>query len=337
MRASYDPSYAYARICGSIANAYIGKKALTLIHNAHVGDAWRVLFGQQPPALPEAVLLLAAQSETKVRALNDFRELSAGLEREVPFFAALLRKPEFAYVKSLAAAIVEGLISPPARTDPGASSEVSSERYPDLDRMFGGTRFDWIAREGLGDLTALKNRVDRQYYEELWLSLDSLPRSRSERLRALIAREAEIENLVWALRLRRYYALSKDEIEGLLIRLPGRDVASSALHALDLRPDLRSDWEGWAWDRFLRGARTGAEGEWFLDVRGIEGAARRYVFRLIRRNLHLDPFGYTPLYAFYRIKEIESAAVNGILEGIRMQAPAAEIAAFALDATGGAA
>jgi hypothetical protein len=333
----YDSAYAYARICGSVAKAYLGRKALTLVRNAHVGDAWRVLFGEPPPSLPEAVLLVSAQALTKTRALNDFRELSAGLEREIPFFAALLRKPEFAYVKSLAAAIVEGQGSAPAAADPGASAEIASERYPDLDRMFGGTRFDWISREGIGDLTAFKNRVDRQYYEELWLSLGSLPRSRSERLRELIALEVEIENLVWGLRLRRYYAMPKAEIEALLIRLPGRDVSKSTSQALDHKPDQRSEWEGWKWGRFLGDARTGAEGEWFLDVRGFEGAARRYLFRVIRRSLHLDPFGYTPLYAFFRIKEIESAAINGILEGIRLEAPAVEIAAFALDATGGGA
>jgi vacuolar-type H+-ATPase subunit C/Vma6 len=49
----------------------------------------------------------------------------------------------------------------------------------------------------------------------------------------------------------------------------------------------------------------------------------------------MEPDSYVPLYAYFRIKEFESEAIQGIIEGIKLEAPANEIASFALDATGG--
>ena len=44
--------------------------------------------------------------------------------------------------------------------------------------------------------------------------------------------------------------------------------------------------------------------------------------------------GYVPLYSYFRIKEYETAALFGVLEGIHLEAPSEEIAAFAAQFTG---
>jgi len=330
----FEDGYVFARICGSLSKAWLGDRAVALSRHNRVGEAWRLLFGGQPPALPETALLAEAERETKARALASFRAL-AGELAERPFFAALLRKPEFAYVKKIAVAVVERAPALPLPDDPGASPSFSPSGYPDLDKMFRRSRYEWILEQGLGDLAELKNRLDRQYYAELWESLHSLPAARRGSIPALLRLEAELENLVWSLRLRRYYAMNAAEIEPRLIALRGVDVRRAALDALGRRPDLRSEWNGWRWERLLPDKRTPITNEWYLDVRDFESAARRYLFRKLFGALHVEPFAYTPLYAFFRIKEHETAAIHGILEGLHLEAPAAEIAAFAMDATGG--
>ena len=78
-------------------------------------------------------------------------------------------------------------------------------------------------------------------------------------------------------------------------------------------------------------------GDWYFDVRGFEQAARGHLYRLLLRRLHFEPDGYVPLFAYFRIKEFEALAIHGIIEGIKLEAPAAEIGEFAARTTGGGA
>jgi hypothetical protein len=129
--------------------------------------------------------------------------------------------------------------------------------------------------------------------------------------------------------------LSASEIEALLIDLPGIDVRSSTLKAVGLRADSRSEWAGWRWESLLPDARREDGGEWYLDVRGFETAAHQYLYRMLYRRLHIEFDSYVPLYSYFLIKEFEVKALHGIIEGIKLEAPAAEISSFAAETTGG--
>jgi len=163
------------------------------------------------------------------------------------------------------------------------------------------------------------------------------PRYLKASLPGLVKVEAELVNLAWALRLKRYYSLGPEAIKGLLIELPGIDLAGAAMDALSRKPDSRADWAGWRWERLLPEARREDGSDWYFDIRLFESASRRYLFRLLYRRLHLEFESYVPLYSYFRIKECETLAIHGIIEGIKLEASSSEIAAFALDATGGAA
>lgn len=345
MSRNFELAYVYARVCGSLARSFLGDRAASLATSPRVGEAWRIVFGEAPPVLPEAQLADQAERKLQRRAESALRSIAGNSIDDEPFFACLIRNGEYSYVKRLLSAIVERSASAPACDGLGPSVDVSA--YPDLEKMFGKGRYRWIvdaAHEAgekvaasLADLPAIKNKLDKQYYLELWLSLDSVPRLQVGSLRDLLRLDAELQNIIWALRLKRYYAFQSDEIEGLLIDLPGVDVKSSALGAVGRRLGLRSDWASWKWARLVSDTKS-AEGEnAALDVRSLESAAHRYQYRRLYNRLHLESETYVPLYAYYRIKELETRAIHGIIEGIKLEAPAAEIGAFALDTTGGAA
>jgi hypothetical protein len=129
--------------------------------------------------------------------------------------------------------------------------------------------------------------------------------------------------------------MGAEEIEPTLVSLPGVDVASSTLDALRRKADSRSEWSSWKWERLVPDSRREEGGEWYLDLRGFEAAARRYLHRRLYLRLHMEPDSYVPLYAYFRIKEFEAEAIQGIIEGIKLEAPAGEMASFAAIATGG--
>jgi hypothetical protein len=331
----FESAYVYARVCGSLARSYLGDKAGVLAGSARVGEAWRAVFGEAPPALPEGELADAAERRLRSRTAEALRAIAGSLIDEEPFFAALLRKREYAYLKRLLSAIVEGEREPPGLESPGFESGFNVGAYPELDPMLRRSRFDWVIGTGLADLPAVKNQLDRQYYSELWASLEGVDGWRAGSLRDILRLEAELENIDWALRLKRYYSMAAEEIAPLLISLPGVDVTQIALDALRRKADLRSEWVSWKWERLVPDSRREDGGDWYFDLRGFESASRRFLHRRLMIRLHMEPDSYVPLYAYYRIKEFEAEAIQGIIEGIKLEAPSSEIASFAVGATGG--
>lgn len=334
---SFEGAYTYARVCGSLARSYLGDSVVALAACARVGEAWRLVFGESPPAQPENELASAAERGVRARAIEALRSIAGSLLKEEPFFIALVRKWEFSFLKNLLSAAVERSPDAPSIDDPKLEPSFNASGYPDLDAMLRRTRYQWVIEAGLGDLPSIKDRLDQQYYSELWESLATVPARLVGTLRDLIRTEAELENIVWGLRLKRYYSMGAAEILPLLIALSGADVAKPTLEALGKRADSRSEWASWKWERLISDSRNGDGGDWYFDLRAFESAARRYLYRRLYRRLHLEGDTYVPLYAYFRIKEFEATAIHGIIEGIKLEAPAAEIAAFALATTGGAA
>jgi hypothetical protein len=331
----FESAYAYARICGSLARSYLGERASALAASHRVGEVWRAIFGEPPPALPEAELAAAAELGVKSRPLVALRSVLGSLALSDPFFAALSRKWEYAYLKEVLAAASASSPELPPVSDPGLEPGFDSDGYPDLDRMLRKTRYRWVIESGLDSLPTVKNALDRQYYAELWEAAKAIPVGLAGSIPDLLRVEAELENLSWGLRLKRYYSLGAADVEGLLIELRGIDVRAATLRALGFRADARSEWVGWKWERLVPDSRREDGGDWYFDVRGFESAAGTYLYRRLFRCLHMENETYVPAYAYFRIKEFESTAIRGIIEGIKLEAPAAEIAAIAAETTGG--
>lgn len=335
----FELSYVYARVCGALSQAFLGQKAIDLARLGRISELWRSFFMDAPPSVPEASVVVQAERRAVAESLTGFRTLVAKLRAEEPFFDALRRKAEFARVKRILLATGQGPRSPdglPPSDDPLLPPGFDESAFPNLEKMFAGGRYGWIDEESAKDFPATANRLDRQFYAELWAELEKIPRWKAGALPRLVREEIELQNVVWALRLKRYYGMDRQQIEGRLVALGDVDVRSAALDALSFRFDQREDWNGWAWERLL-GERSPGGGSFAIDVRSLEDEARRRLYRSVKRALHLYPFTYTPLYCYFKIKEYETAAVVGIIEGLHLGAPFEEMAAFAAGLTGGSA
>jgi vacuolar-type H+-ATPase subunit C/Vma6 len=333
MAVSFQPEYTYARVLGSVARLRLGSRAANLARLGRVAEVWKALFAEAAPALPERLLVGAAEKRLETEALADFMSLAGQISKHEDFFRALLRKGEFAQVKRVLVALASG--DPDSPESPGfpVRPSIRTSFYPDRARMFAHRRFAWLAEGEHRDMALIKNRVDRQYFEELWKAVSRLPADLKGSLPRVLRKEAELENVIWALRLRRYYGLRNDEIQSLLIDLRGVDAAKSAIDALQRRPDSKADWVGWKFESLVNEAAKAGE-DWHLDVRHVEIEARKRIFRNLVQAMHMELGSFVPLYAYFRIKEYETAALFGVLEGVHLEAPAEEIAAFAAQLTG---
>ena len=328
----YELAYIYARVCGALARSWNAPRIGELARNGKLSDAWRAIFEEAPPALPEGALVDAAERRAIRGAFDEYKSLVEHLEGEEPFFTALRRKAEFARVKRVILALRSREEACPESDDPSLAPGFDAAAYPEVERMFSGGRYGWITKESLADIAGTENRLDRQYYEELWDSLLGVRPARRGGTPALVLLDVELSNVVWAQRLARYYGMEGERIRPLLVDLPGQDLVSAALEGAAKRADKREDWAGWKYE-FLLGEDAGA---WMLDVRGLELAARRHLYARIKRALHLNPFTYTPLYCFFKLKEFETVTVLSLFEGISLGAPEEEISYLAPSGGGAA-
>ena len=145
------------------------------------------------------------------------------------------------------------------------------------------------------------------------------PQTNARNIPALILQDIRYQNLVWALRVRRYYGYTAEKTLPMLSVIDGEDTTSLALGTFDLDIDRLDSWEAWTGKKLLS-SQTGTR----LDIPTLELRVQKELFALVRRSLHMYPFGYTPLYCYFKMLEAEASLVLGILEGIRLKAPAEE-------------
>lgn len=328
----YELAYIYARVCGASARAWTASRIGELVRGGKMQDAWRAVFDEAPPSLPEGALVDAAERRAIRGAFGEFQSLVDHLRGKEPFFEALRRKAEFARVKRVLLAVKASEPSCPESDDPSLEPGFDASAYPDIEKMFAGGRYSWITRKSLEGLAETENSLDRQYYSELAAAIARVSPGRRGAAQALILLDIELQNVVWAQRLARYYGLDGERIRPWLVEVPGRDLVSAALEGAAKRADRREEWEGWKYEALLEEGRE----PWLLDVRSLELAARRHLYKAIKRALHLHPFTYTPLYCFFKLKEFETVAVLSLFEGISLGAPEEEIVSLAPSGGGAA-
>ena len=319
MADSFEIAYLYARVCGAFSSMYLGAKGAELARESSLSSIWKIYFEEEIPDKPEAWLLATLERRVIGRSVDRFQSLAAPFIESDAFIKTLVEKYEVSVIKSMLYRLAGAGAKP---EDLFYSSEVTEKTlsaWPRLAEMFEGTAYDWVDEKALADIGAAENRLDRQYYLKLWDSASSIPRRKIGNIQALILKDIAYQNLAWALRIRRYYGYTRERTLPLLIDIAGEDVLSLALGTFDLDIDNINSFASWSLKRLLTGQSSSR-----LDVPMLENRLQRDLFSFVRRSLHMHPFGYTPLYCYFKMLEAEASFVLGILEGIRLKAPAEE-------------
>jgi hypothetical protein len=319
MADSSEIAYLYARICGAFSNMNLAERGAELAREATLASLWERYFHVELPNKPESWLLAELERKVMTESIQKFVDRAAPFVESNAFIHALVSKYEYSMVKWM----LYGLAASKSRPEILSFSNPLIERavasWPRLSDMFGGTVYSWIDPAAFVDLGGTQNRLDRQYYAALWESASSLPQKWKGGIPSLLLREMSFQNLIWALRLRRYYGYTKAQVLPLLISVEGKDVAALALRSFDFDIDNLESWSSWP-ERRLLGGQKGVR----LDLPTFEIRVLGETFAMVRRALHVFPEGYTPLYCYFKLLDTELSTVLGIIEGLRLKVPSEE-------------
>ena len=333
-----DNGYAYAKASWIVGKSFLGKRISSLAGLHSLSDLDRLIFPDSRCELPGRELLPSLEKRIIERAVRQILSVVNSYAEPPRLLTRMLKGFEYSDLKDCFAHIVCGKKNPPVISDIGRFKTIHFKAYPDTAAMLKKTEYEELLYRDIRsiekgmDLTAIDYKLDYKYYSGLIESLSLLDNEEREILSRLIADEISLRNCLWALRLRTYYQKTPVEIKKYLMdfKLVGNInqrrtyLASDAFASLDFQLDLRDDWRGWRWEKFLNPqglpAKLPAEQSvhWTADPRYFQNAASGYLFHLAYHNFHSSPMSVAAIFCFIKLKQFEEDLLTSIAEGLSL-------------------
>jgi len=318
MAESLEFAYLYARVCGAFSKMQLGETARGLMQQSSGGvmALWKQLFNEDPPGLPEAKLLFEAERKIIGRSIASFLRLAEPFSESSNLIQSLISKYEISAIKSMLFRLRAGEPRPGEVSYSSPVIEQALDNWPRVADMFSLTPYAWLDSHWLDNIAIAENRLDQQYYLDLWNAANKIPSRKIGAMLDLIRWEIIYQNVVWALRVRRYYGMTQKDAAGMFVEVKGIDTVSLAMETFQFDIDKLESFDRWSLKKLLSN-QTGPG----IDVPVMEIRTQEDLFSMVRRNLHLHPFSYTPIYCYFKLLEYETSLLLAMLESVRLGVP----------------
>jgi len=291
-----DDGYAYAKASWIIGKSFLGERISSLSGIHTLSELDRLIFPDRHKELPGRELLVDMEKRILERAVYQILSVVNSYSQPPKLLVRVLKGFEY--------------------------SDLISESLKSL-------------KEGK-KLTSLETDLDYSYYEGLIESLFGLDADDREIASRLIADEISLRNCIWAIRLRTYYHKSEAETAKYLmdfkvhanIYQKKKSLAADAKASLDFSLDVRKDWRGWKWEKFLNQEPSAerplderlpdSPAHWTVDPRHFQNAAAQYLYHLFYHNFHSSPMSVSSIYCFIKLKQFEEDLLTSIAEGLSL-------------------
>jgi vacuolar-type H+-ATPase subunit C/Vma6 len=316
-------AYVYAKVCGMHARSFRGNRLPLLFDADSLEVLWARVTTKEKPLVPEMLLARSLETEATERFVREYVGLLGAYEKPPLVAARLLQVYDYTNLKMAVSALCNRKTEPPPFTRIAPYHLIDYDAWPRLDGMTAGGPAAWyrtvpdIHTQAENDET-----LDRQYARSLWESLEELPRKAQEMPRALIEKQFAYGNIVWAIRLRTYFALSGDEVVSRLVFPQDREARAILSWPTD-------DWAAWSTWKYREVLNPPVEGQkWVLDPRWVEHRFNALLQKAALAQLHLHPEEAGVLVAWFIIKRYEVGCIRTAVERLRLGADAASVTDF---------
>ena len=314
-------SYVYAKASGMLSKSYVGERARQLFAQNSLQELWNFLFKKESPAVPETLLARELEREAFDSFVGQYKTLLANYSKPHNIYLYLLQSYDFENLKDIGAALALGKKNMPDVEDISPFNIISYDKWPDIKAMTQTGSLSWYSVPELAEQHLENSRLDSFFIENLWKSLDSVNPECKSALKNLIGKKIRIDNTVWAIRLRFYYGMSKEEIIPLLSysdksRKPGDVLAQEAISTLDWDLDDYDTWSKWKHADLLNPHEEGVV--WTVDSRWITQKAKNMYVEKAYRLFHIYPFTECPLVCWFIVKRNELDNIRTASESLRL-------------------
>lgn len=185
---------------------------------------------------------------------------------------------------------------------------------PELVESLSGTKFHTvlsplITKDGSMDVFFAEMVLDLYYFQKTTKQVKKMDRGRDkELLEVLFGHEADIANIFWIYRTKRFYDLNRELVIRYLVPLTyklNKDVLKEMVDARNV-DELVGIVNKTFYGRIMDLASGKSELQYL-----------KYMHRIQQRNMRFEPFTIAPIIGYMYLKEQEVRNITNIVEGIR--------------------
>ena len=324
-------AFVYAKAAGLLRKSFINEKASQLFKVNKVDDLWTLLFSSQPPALPEVLLAQEIEKEAQKRFLAQYTNLLNQYDKPEPILAAQLSFYEAENLKEICAALCNGEQECPPLIPLNAnvcSSGLDFSAWPDIKKITQNTEYSWL--DSVPDRHAQQEidfKIDLQCVQNLWKAIEKTDSSCRQVLFDFYTEEYIMKNIVWVLRLKRYYKMDGEQIRQHLIYITqaadkNDPIAAPALQIIDKDMEDYNQWKNWKYDELLNPHESGEV--WQLEPGWIERKSLVRMNKFAQRLFHLYGMTSAALIGWFYMKDFELRCIRTAVESLRLNISQAE-------------
>lgn len=315
-------AFIFAKASGSLGKSFTGSRSHLLFEQKSLAEFWTLLFKTPVPLIPEVLLAEQIETEAFNHFFKEYVDFVNQYDNPDPVLIDQLCVYEAENLKVITSALCNNEQKMPAITDLGPFASCKYSAWPNLADITKGTQFSWLKQvPGVHELKDIGFKLDMQIVRHLWQSLQQESGEQYESLVHLFKTEYVIKNIVWALRLRIYYKMPKDDIIKKLIYVTDSPnasdpIAAPALKVLDMPLDEHDAWENWRYHDYVN---PHVDGEvWQIDPSWIEKRAKVKLNKIALNVFHQQAMTSASLIGWYKIKEYELSCIRTAVESIRL-------------------
>lgn len=333
MDKSAASAFVYAKASGMLSKSYIGERTAKLFEAKSLQDLWTLVFNTEVPLVPEIMLAKQIEQKAEETFIKEFVDLLSCYEKPEPVSVALLQYYEYCNLKQISTAIFVNKKTLPNIINLGQYSVLDYKAYPNIEKITDKTQFSWYktvpTRQEQKDVD---HKLDVQYIRSLWDAVQKVPSLEREPVKKLILDEINMNNCLWAIRLKVYYNMSKEDI---ILQLAAATenpsstdiLAGEAIKLLDFAIDSYEDWKNWKYATLLNPHEEGSV--WIIDPRWVQQAANVQQNKKALRQFHQHPFTADVLVSWFKIKQHELNCIRTAAEGLRLAVSESQLKEFA--------
>ena len=314
-------AFVYAKACGALGKSFTGEKANRLFEQKSLTDLWNLLFKTSAPMVPEAILARQIEEEAFNRFIAQYVSFISQFDDPESYLSDQFFIYEVENLKAIIDSLCSGEHSIPRLYELGKYSTLHYDQWPDIEKITKGTEYSWLKE--LPDFHHQKDvefRLDIQAVRHLWNSISNVSGEEGEAVKALFMDELVVQNVVWALRLKLNFGMTKEEIIPQLIhvgRVPGLQdpLCSHAIRVLDKDPENYDDWMNW---KFSELVNPKVDSLWRIEPSWIEKKAKVIQNKKASRMFHCYPVTSASLIGWFKLKQFELSCIRMAVEGLRL-------------------
>lgn len=328
--------YVYAKISGKLAKSFVGRRAMQLFSAKNLSELWTLVFDTDAPLVPEALLAKQIEQNAEKRFIKEFCSLLTLFDAKEPVSLQLLREYDCANLKKINFALATTkpkTLQDLQLTDIGAFSEIQYGAYPNLAKMTSCSAYNWYKEIApLNNAKSFEKQLDETYVRTLLDALDSYGADERAKIANLVQEELILQNCIWAMRLRTYYKMNKDEVLQNILWRDERNkkdlLAYPVIKTLNFALDSFADWQNWRYAHLLNDVEP--DGTWQLDPRFVQRRALLYLNNQALKMIHRLDSSSLVLIAWFKIKQHEIDCIRTAAEALLLNVDKEQAKEFAL-------